>query len=84
MNLAAAMDSWRPQPTLRQKAHVDLARTDRELFEDLQIGDVSADAELHKVFWYLRTCKHTVIPSSWEPAFLKLDDELLQRGLGPA
>ena len=83
-NLAKAMMTWRPQPTLRQKACLDLARSDRELFEEMETGDVWADAELHKVYWYLRTCKHMEIPSSWGPAFSKFDDELLSLGLGPA
>ena len=75
---------WRPQPTLRQKARLDLTRSDRELFEELETGDAWVDADLHKVYWYLRTCKHTEIPSSWSSAFARLDDELLSFGLGPA
>ena len=77
-SLSEALRQWRPQPTLRQKVELDLRRTDRELFSEIPVSDVWADAELPRVYWYLRTLKCLRIPPSWEAQFQELDKELEQ------
>ena len=71
-----ALDSWRPQPTLRQKVDLDVQLTDRQLFASLELGDVWADAKLPAVYWYLRNLNSLSVPDSWEREFSQLDDAL--------
>ena len=64
---------------LRHKNFVDPGRTDREMFDDLGMGDVWADANLAKVYFYARQNKHLVIPDSWLASIEKFDKELDDR-----
>ena len=70
------MTSWQVQPRLRQKQHVDVNLSDRELFQRLALGDVWMDAGLIDVYKYLRASRKTVIPDTWASAFQDLDTQI--------
>ena len=61
---------------LRHKNFVDPAKSDREIFSDMELGDVWADANLAKVYFYARRNKWLVIPDSWVETIEKFDREL--------
>ena len=67
------MHGFRHQPTLRQKARVDLGLSDRELFERLEVGDSWVDAGLPAVYQYIREHPRCQVPDSWAQAFAELD-----------
>lgn len=79
-SLVDALRHWRPQPTLRQKKVLDLSKTDRELFSEMELGDKWADAQLPELYWYLRTLKTLKVPPSWEAEFEKIDEALKFHG----
>ena len=64
---------------LRHKNFVDPAKTDREIFSNLELGDVWADAHLAKVYFYARQNKHLAIPDSWVATIEQFDKELDDR-----
>ena len=71
------MQSWRPEPHLRQKKkEVNLNLSDKEIFQSMPLGDVWEDANLIEVYRYLRTFKKHVVPQSWESVFEEFDAEL--------
>ena len=58
-----AYEEWRSLPPearadCRGRQKVDLATTDREIFESLSLGDVWVDSRVHEVFLYLYGCKN--------------------------
>ena len=62
-NLMKAYEEWRSLPPearadCRGRQKVDLATTDREIFESLSLGDVWVDSRIHEVFLYLYGCKN--------------------------
>ncbi|OLQ15069.1 hypothetical protein AK812_SmicGene683 [Symbiodinium microadriaticum] len=61
---------------LRHKNFVDPAKSDREIFSDMELGDVWADANLAKVYFYARQNRWLVIPDSWVETIEKFDREL--------
>ena len=61
---------------LRHKNSVDPGKTDREIFEDMGLGDVWSDANLATVYFYARQNKWLVIPDSWLATIEKFDKEL--------
>ena len=78
-NLVEAAGRHTPAPTMRQKVKVDPRATDVETFNQLELGDVWADANLVSVYKYLR--QGVTIPDTWHQVFVQLDGELLARGL---
>ena len=70
------MDTWRPQPHLRQKLEIDLSKTDKELFQELALGDVWSDADLAGAYKYFRRANKSRVSLSWQPAFEEFDAEL--------
>ena len=74
------MKSHRPRPTMRQKVEIDASKTDHQIFTRLTLGDVWPDAELFKVYSYLRRGS-SKIPDSWESTINELDVELSSLGL---
>ena len=71
--LRTAMKDWRAQPTLRQKLPVPVDRTDVEIFRSMSLGDTWADAELPKVYRYLRQNQELKIPDTWHEAMREFD-----------
>ena len=61
---------------LRHKNCVDLSKSDREIFSDMGLGDVWADANLANVYFYARQNKWLVIPDSWVATIEEFDKEL--------
>ena len=61
---------------LRQKAPVDTSKTDRELFEELSLGDRWCDAGLVELFFYLLQSRTLEIPDSWVPTMQSFKAEL--------
>ena len=76
LSLQDAMDSWKPQPVMRQKVDLDPRQTDLEIFQGLDLGDVWSDARLVETYWYLRNSKKASIPDSWEETFQCFDAAL--------
>ena len=74
--LRDGMNSWRLQPTLRNKVELPPGLTDQELFKALPLGDIWRDAELPDVYFYLRCSSKPRIPASWEKAMHAFDLEL--------
>ena len=72
------MDTWRPQPVLRQKKAFSAASTDRQIFEGLKLGDPWLDACLPDAYWYIRNSSKAAIPNSWMGTFETFDAELRQ------
>lgn len=70
------MATWRAQPSLRQKIHVDPRKTDVQIFNSLALGDTWDDACLLEAYRYLRSHAMLVIPPTWEDAFKCFDGEL--------
>ena len=70
------MQSWGPQPRLRQKRSVDTKMTDKELFQNMPLGDLWSDAQLVSIYKYLRQSKKTTIPDTWVDVFENLDAQL--------
>ena len=78
--LLKAWENRTPFPAhMRHRLNIDLTKTDRELFESLPLGDVWIDGKMHLVWKYIYTSKHVSIPSSWENAMKRFDDELTKR-----
>ena len=65
-----------PAPTLRQKRRLDPRSTDRQLFDDLVVGDLWGDAGVVDVYHYLRKGYSECIPESWVATFDKFDADL--------
>ena len=76
VGLQQAMESWYPQPHIRQKRAVDLGMSDKELFCSLPLGDLWKDADLVACYRYFRNSDKVSIPASWETVFEDLDSEL--------
>ena len=70
------MKAWRPEPHLRQKRTIDLSRTDKELFQEMELGDLWQDAQLVECYRYLRSKKGYAVPLSWQAVFEDLDAEI--------
>lgn len=71
--LRTAMKGWHPQPTLRQKRAVPADSTDVDVFRSMSVGDLWVDADLPKVYRYLRQNKSLVIPDTWHEAIREFD-----------
>ena len=61
---------------LRNKTVVQPGRSDRELFEQMPLGDVWSDANLAEIYFYARSNPHLVIPDSWTSTIATFDREL--------
>ncbi|CAE7265976.1 unnamed protein product, partial [Symbiodinium necroappetens] len=66
-----------PRLSLRQKVHLPVEMTDRELFSGLSLGDTWGDAELVQVWEYLYCNKHLVVPEAWKSTMAALNTQLL-------
>ena len=67
-----------PMQHLRHRPKVDLTQTDKELFENIPLGDPWAESGIHHVFKYLWNCKHVEIPDSWLHTMKQFNAELSQ------
>ena len=63
---------------MRQKASIDLKKTDRELFDSMPSGDCWVDARLPEVFLYLLQSHRLTVPDSWQQSMLKMKREAEQ------
>lgn len=66
----------KPEPQLRGKARMDFGKSDRELFDATEIGDLWWDASLPFVWAYLYKNAHLRIPASWEDSMRQLNQEI--------
>ena len=51
---------------MRQKAFVDPKFTDKDIFEQLPLGDTWLDAKMHLVWKCIYESRHADIPASWQ------------------
>ena len=72
------MDSWRPQPRLRQKLEVNLDLSDREIFDQMKVGDLWHDADLVGAYRYFRLTNKSRVPNTWQKSLEQLDSELAE------
>ena len=63
-NLMKAYESWRQLPAtergdlrVRRSVPTD-KRSDREIFQEMELGDLWLESSVHEVFLYLFECKH--------------------------
>lgn len=56
--------------------------SDRELFEQMPVGDPWNDADLYTVFSYLYNSKSTVVPDSWAESMAQFAEEFRQLVVG--
>lgn len=56
---------------------LNAAKTDRELFEAMEMGDHWPEAELIQVWAYLYRNNQLCIPCSWQPTLAKFNDEVM-------
>ena len=68
-----------PRLDLRHKNVVPAEMTDRELFENMPMGDIWPDCDLAKTYFYARQNRHLVIPDTWLPTIRAFDAELRAR-----
>lgn len=61
---------------LRTRGKFSQGKSDRELFEDLKIGDIWYESKCHETFFYLYSSKHVRIPDSWAVSMEKFKKEL--------
>lgn len=61
---------------LRGKPDVPLEASDRELFDQLPLGDLWWDADMPAVFHYLLENKHLRIPVEWKPTIMDFKEAL--------
>ena len=64
---------------MRQKVSLDPKSTDVQIFQNLDLNDVWADADLVSVYKYLRG--GVSVPDTWHEAMAQLDAELSAKGL---
>ena len=62
-NLLKAYEEWLALPSssrgdLRRSQDIDLTRTDKEIFQSLEAGDLWLESRIHEVFLYLYSCKY--------------------------
>lgn len=69
------------QPPLRQKLKINPRKSDREIFHEMELGDIWLDAGLHMVWKYVFNNKHIRIPDSWADTMAQFDKELTARVL---
>ena len=63
-------------PDMRHKNPVDNKKTDRELWQQMPMGDVWLDSEIHKVWFYLMGNRHLSIPDSWLESIMDFHQQL--------
>lgn len=61
---------------LRFKKPINLAETDRYIFQSLPLGDPWCDSKIHLAWAYLYRSKHLRIPDSWVATMKQFDAEL--------
>lgn len=67
-----------PRKSMREKPALSTTATDRELFEQMEIGDVWAEAELIQVWSYLYRNRHLTIPESWQSTMKSFNHMLME------
>ena len=63
---------------MRHKAAVEMQKTDKDLFANMEIGDPWIDASMVEVWKYLYHSKYLVIPDSWRQPMAEFDQQLTQ------
>ena len=66
-----------PRKSMREKPVVSTTATDRELFEQMEVGDVWAEAELIQVWSYLYRNRNLTIPESWQSTMKSFNSTLM-------
>lgn len=61
---------------VRHKFPVNLKKTDRELFDQLPVGDCWIDARMPEVWSYIFNSKYVCIPETWKTTMDKFNFEL--------
>lgn len=61
---------------MRHRGEVDTSLTDKELFEQVPLGDPWIDGCLYEVWNYLYQNRHLAIPASWVQTMRDFDQEL--------
>jgi len=62
---------------MRQKVLINTTATDRELFQNLPLGDVWSDGEIIQVWAYLYRNSRLKIPDSWQETLSNFNRELM-------
>ena len=62
---------------MRQKVLINTTATDRELFQNLPLGDVWSDGEVIQVWAYLYRNSRLKIPDSWQETLSNFNRELM-------
>ena len=66
-----------PPADMRHKHTVDFQKkTDKDLWQELPMGDVWLDGQLPAVWFYLMGNRHLCIPDSWAGAIAEFDSQL--------
>lgn len=63
---------------MRQKVVIHSAKTDRDLFTELPLGDTWPEAEIIQVWFYLYRNSKLRIPESWQATLDSFNKELLE------
>lgn len=74
--LAGLLQQQRPVPDLRGKLPLPRGLSDRELFDQMELGDLWWDASLPCVWQYLYKNRKCTIPSSWENTMRRFNAEI--------
>ena len=61
---------------LRFKTKIDACKSDRQIFQEMPLGDPWIDSKLHLAWAYLYRCKYLRIPDSWAAAIKEFDQDL--------
>ena len=62
---------------MRHKHQLDFgSKSDKEIWQEMPVGDLWLDSEVHKVWFYLISNRTLVIPDSWLDAVLEFNRQL--------
>ncbi|CAK9010588.1 unnamed protein product [Durusdinium trenchii] len=77
------LDSYESRGTvgcaLRFKRKIDVSKTDRQIFEELDLGDLWLESKLHLAWFYIHGNKYLAIPESWRDTMESFHRELCAR-----
>ena len=80
------LDSYESRGTvgcaLRFKRKIDVSKTDRQIFEELDLGDLWLESKLHLAWFYIHGNKYLAIPESWRDTMESFHRELCARVFG--
>ena len=67
---------------LRFKKTIDPTKSDRQVFEQLDLGDPWVESKIHLCWAYLYRSKYLCIPDSWYQTMAEFNSELMEKVLG--